>query len=150
MKVVLQRVQKASVIVDKKIISSIGNGLVLMLGIHKDDALENIEVLVEKIIQLRVFESGESKFENSITEIQGEILVISQFTLFAETKKGRRPFFGQALNPIEAEKLYNQFILELKKKYNSEKVKSGEFGSKMTVEIYNDGPVTLILDTVEQ
>lgn len=150
MKVVLQRVKKASVKLDKKIISSIENGLVLMLGIHKDDTLEEIQSLVKKIIRLRIFESGESKFEKSITEIQGEILVISQFTLFAETKKGRRPFFGQALNPLEAEKLYNQFILELKKKYNSEKVKSGEFGSKMTIEIYNDGPVTLILDTLEK
>lgn len=147
MKVVIQRVQKATVQVGLKEIAKIDKGYVLMLGVAKNDADKDIDYLVEKIVNLRLFENKENKFDKDLSDVNGEVLVISQFTLFADCSKGRRPYFGDACCPKEANNLYEKFIKRFKDVYDPSKVKSGEFAAKMLVEIYNDGPVTIVLSS---
>jgi D-tyrosyl-tRNA(Tyr) deacylase len=118
-----------------------------MVGIARKDKEEDIYRMAEKIIKLRLFENEENKFDKELKDVNGEILVISQFTLFADCSKGKRPYFGQAEEPARANELYERFIRKLKTIYNASKVKSGKFGAKMLVEIANDGPVTIILDS---
>lgn len=145
MRAVLQRVKQASVEVEDKVIGSIGEGLVLLLGAKKGDQKEDIKYLVEKCLNLRIFEDDNGKMNLSALEVKAEILVVSQFTLYADTSKGRRPSFTETLNPEEAEKLYLKFIELTKEK--ELKVESGIFGAKMLVKIFNWGPVTFILDS---
>lgn len=145
MRVVVQRVKKASVKVDTKIVGQITNGLLLFLGIGEGDNGEKVKVLVKKIVNLRIFENENEKFDKSILDIKGEILVIPQFTLFADCSKGNRPYFGEAAKPEIAKPLFEKFIAGLKK--SGLKVEKGEFGAKMEVELINDGPVTIILDS---
>jgi D-tyrosyl-tRNA(Tyr) deacylase len=149
MKVVLQRVKSASVSVEEKKVSEIDKGYVLMLGIAKADEAKDIEFLINKIIDLRLFENSDEKFDKDLKEVDGEVLVISQFTLFADMSKGRRPYFGEAEKPKKAKEIYGEFVEKFKEIYEEEKVKSGVFGAKMLVEISNDGPVTIILDSNE-
>jgi D-tyrosyl-tRNA(Tyr) deacylase len=148
MKIVLQRVKKASVEVNDKVIAKIGPGLVLMLGIAKGDSGKDIDYLAKKIVKLRIFENNEEKFDKELKDINGEILVISQFTLFADCSKGKRPYFGGAEEGKRARELYEKFVEKLKEIYDSEKVKSGQFAARMLVEIHNDGPVTIILNSL--
>jgi D-tyrosyl-tRNA(Tyr) deacylase len=147
MKIVLQRVKSASVSIEGKNISAIGKGYILMLGIAKGDSEKDIDYLADKVINLRLFENAKSKFDKDLKDVRGEILVISQFTLFADTRKGRRPSFTKAETLKRAKELYEKFILKLKESYDPDKVKAGVFAAKMLVEISNEGPVTIILDS---
>ena len=141
---IIQRVSKSSVSVDGELVSSINRGINILLGIVEEDSLEDIEKLVKKIVKIRIFSDECGKMNLSILDIEGEALVISQFTLAANVKKGNRPSFSQAKKPSEAKELYLEFIKLLNEFIE---VKSGIFGANMSVEIINDGPVTFILDS---
>ncbi|HIP43273.1 MAG TPA: D-tyrosyl-tRNA(Tyr) deacylase [Aquifex aeolicus] len=147
MRIVLQRVKQSWVKVDGRIVGKIGNGLNILLGIGKGDTEEDIKKLVNKILNLRIFENEKGKFYYSVLDIKGEILVISQFTLYANVKKGRRPSFEEAEDPKRAKELYEKFIEEIKK--SGLKVETGVFGAMMDVFIENWGPVTIIMDSNE-
>ncbi len=146
MRVLIQRVSSASVLVDRKVIGEIGNGLLLFLGITDYDGIEDIEWLVKKVIQLRIFNDEDQKMNCSIDDIKGSFLIISQFTLLAKTKKGNRPSYVRAAKPEKAIPLYEKFIEELKKT-SGLKVESGSFGADMKISLCNDGPVTIWLDS---
>lgn len=146
MKVVIQRVSEARVKVSDKLISEIKLGFLILLGVEKSDSKEDINWLVNKISNLRVFSDNELKMNLSIKDIKGEIIVVSQFTLHAKTKKGNRPSYIKAANPEQAEPLYEEFILQLKNE-SAVSVQSGVFGANMQVDIVNDGPVTIIMDS---
>lgn len=144
MKVVIQRVIKSSVRINNKEVAKIGKGFSILLGISKDDNFEKADYIIKKIYNLRVFSDENDKMNLSIQDINGELLIVSQFTLYADCKKGNRPSFINAAPPEEAEKIYEYFINECKK--NNLKVETGEFGADMKVELINDGPVTIILE----
>ena len=146
MKVVIQRVSQATVKVSDKIISEIKLGFLILLGVEKSDSKQDIDWLVNKISNLRVFSDNELKMNLSIKDIKGEIIVVSQFTLHAKTKKGNRPSYIKAANPEQAEPLYEEFISQLKNE-SAVSVQSGVFGANMQVDIVNDGPVTIIIDS---
>ena len=145
MKLVIQRVKSASVNVEIKTVSSIDNGILILLGISNEDSDENIIRIASKIAKLRIFNDENLIMNKNINQIQGEVLVVSQFTLYGDTKKGNRPSYINAARPEIAEPLYKTFILELDKLINK-KVKSGIFGANMMVDLINDGPVTLIIE----
>ena len=145
MKAVIQKVKKASCTVEGKVTGEIKEGLVVLLGITHDDNEKDIDYLVEKIINMRLFATDEKYFEKSLIEIGGEALVISQFTLYADTGKGRRPSFTNAAKPDVAGELYKQFIEATKEK--GIRVKEGVFGGMMDIELLNSGPVTIIIDS---
>ena len=146
MRAVIQRVSKASVIIGGKIKSSIGIGLLILLGIEESDNKEDIEWLCGKIYRLRIFNDSAGIMNLSLQEITGEILVISQFTLHASTKKGNRPSYIKAAKPEIAIPLYEEFINQMNKETGKE-IQTGIFGADMKVELINDGPVTFIIDT---
>ncbi|GAA5220038.1 D-aminoacyl-tRNA deacylase [Membranihabitans marinus] len=146
MRALIQRVSKAHVKIDGKIKSEIGQGLVCLLGIEKHHNKEDIPWLIKKILQLRIFSDEEGKMNLSVQDVFGEILVISQFTLFASTKKGNRPSFIGSENPELAEKTYLEFIDFMESLYPN-KIKTGEFGGDMKVSLTNDGPVTIMIDS---
>ena len=145
MRAVVQRVTSSSVLVNENVIGEIGIGFNVLIGICKDDTLEDLNYIKDKIINLRVFHDENDKMNLSLLDIKGEILVISQFTLYGDCRKGRRPNFMEAQGGMDAKKLYEEF-LELIKTSNL-KVESGEFGADMKVEINNDGPVTILVDS---
>ncbi|MCI6277893.1 MAG: D-aminoacyl-tRNA deacylase [Clostridium sp.] len=145
MRAVLQRVTRSKVVVDGEIVGSIGKGLNVLLGISKDDTMEDIPYLKDKIINLRIFEDEEGKMNRSLLDVGGEILLISQFTLYGDCRKGRRPNFMDALGGDEAKKIYDEFVKSLKE--TGIKVETGIFGAHMEVTIENDGPVTLIVES---
>jgi D-tyrosyl-tRNA(Tyr) deacylase len=145
-KVVIQRVSKARVKVCDKIISEIKLGFLILLGVEKSDSQTDINWLVNKISNLRVFSDDELKMNLSIKDVKGEIIVVSQFTLHAKTKKGNRPSYIKAANPEHAEPLYEEFISLLKNE-SAVSVQSGVFGANMQVDIVNNGPVTIIIDS---
>lgn len=148
MKVVLQRVREGSVEVEGKIVGEIKRGLVLLVGATTGDGEKEANYLADKCVNLRTFEDAQGKMNLSALEVGAEILVVSQFTLYGDTRKGRRPSFTEALEPVEAEKLYVKFIDYLREK--GLRVEHGVFGAKMLVKIFNDGPVTFILDSKER
>ncbi|MBT3560555.1 MAG: D-tyrosyl-tRNA(Tyr) deacylase [Flavobacteriaceae bacterium] len=143
--VVIQRVANAMVKVEDKMVSSISNGMLILLGISNSDSKENITKMTNKISKLRIFNDDSNIMNRDINQVFGEILVVSQFTLYGDTKKGNRPSYINAAKPDIAEPLYNMFVLELDKLINN-KVKTGVFGANMSVDIMNDGPVTLIIE----
>lgn len=145
MKVLLQRVSRASVSIEGVKVGEIGPGLVALVGIAQGDAEKQAQHLAEKMLHLRLFPDEQGKFDLSILDIQGEILIISQFTLLGDTKKGRRPDFTQAAPPWEAEPLWERLVALVRQ--SGLKVESGRFGQHMLVEIWNDGPVTLMLES---
>ncbi|BAT71973.1 D-tyrosyl-tRNA(Tyr) deacylase [Thermosulfidibacter takaii ABI70S6] len=149
MKAVIQRVNKSWVEVDGKIVGAINKGINCLLGVEQQDDEEQAIWLADKIVNLRIFEDQQGKMNLSLLDINGELLVVSQFTLLADCIKGRRPSFTRAAPPKEAERLYNFFIDYLRQKYNI-KVETGMFGAMMKVYIENDGPVTFIIDTREK
>lgn len=146
MRAVIQRVKNCFVEIEDKIYSSIQQGLLILLGIEETDTTEDIQWLAQKIINLRIFSDANDLMNLSITDINGEILVVSQFTLFASTKKGNRPSFIRSAKPDVAIPLYEQFVQEIKNISNKE-IKTGIFGADMKVHLINDGPVTITIDT---
>lgn len=145
MKVLLQRVKEASVMVDGQIVGQIGRGTILLVGIARNDGESDIEYMVEKCLYLRIFDDDEGKMNRSVLDIGGGILAISQFTLCADTRKGRRPNFIDAAPPEVALPLFNDFVERLQESGLS--VATGVFGARMLVNIQNDGPVTIILES---
>ena len=145
MKLVVQRVKKSNLKIKNKLYSSINAGIVILIGISKNDNYEMAKELANKIIKLRIFNDDNGKMNKNIIQIKGEVLVVSQFTLYANTNKGNRPSFVNAAKPELAISLYNHFIDELQKLISS-KVKTGKFGADMKIELINDGPVTIILE----
>ena len=145
MRVVLQRVSHASVTVEEKVIGKIERGFLLLVGVTHDDAMEDMEYLVRKIVQMRIFEDEEGKLNRSIQDIGGEILSVSQFTLYADTKKGNRPSFSKAAPGDVALEMFEQFNGLLRE--TGVPVETGQFGADMKVELLNDGPVTILLDS---
>nr|WP_317413110.1 D-aminoacyl-tRNA deacylase [uncultured Solibaculum sp.] len=146
MRAVLQRVTHASVTVQKEIVGEIGQGFLILLGVTHEDTQEEAELLARKISGLRVFTDEQDKMNLSLLDIDGEALVVSQFTLYADCKKGRRPSFINAARPEEADRLYQKFV-ELLVQHGIRKVQTGRFGADMKVSLQNDGPVTIVLDT---
>ena len=144
MKLVIQRVKRASVSIDGQVYSQIQEGLLLLVGVGPEDDQKDLEYAVRKVTQMRIFSDEEGKMNLSVKDIQGEILSVSQFTLFAQTKKGNRPAFIGAANPEMASQLYDAFNDQLEKEVP---VKRGIFGADMAIELINDGPVTILLDT---
>lgn len=145
MRAVVQRVKKGSVEIKEKEVGKIEDGLVVLLGVGQNDIEKDAEYLTEKIVNLRIFEDKEGKMNLSVKDINGQILVISQFTLYGDCKKGRRPSFILAALPDKAEKLYDYFVKYIKN-YDL-KVETGQFQAMMLVKIFNDGPVTILLDS---
>ena len=145
MRVVLQRVSHASVTVEEKVIGQIQRGFLLLVGVTHDDTMEDMEYLVRKIVQMRIFEDEEGKLNRSIQDIGGEILSVSQFTLYADTKKGNRPSFSKAAPGDVAIDMFEQFNSLLRD--TGIPVETGQFGADMKVELLNDGPVTILLDS---
>lgn len=146
MKIVIQRVSEAAVSINKEQFSRIQKGLVVLVGIEQEDEKEDADWLVSKLVQLRIFSDNEGKMNDSILDIAGELLIISQFTLHAATKKGNRPSFIIAARPEKAIPLYDYFIAQANKQLTG-KVKTGIFGADMKVSLVNDGPVTIIIDS---
>ena len=142
--VVIQRVTKASVKVEDKMVSSIKNGMLILLGISNDDSKEDIIKMTNKISKLRIFNDENDIMNKNVNEVNGEVLVVSQFTLYGNVKKGNRPSYIEAAKPDIAKPIYNLFIKQLDSLINN-KVQSGIFGAYMLVDIVNDGPVTLIV-----
>ena len=145
MKALIQRVQQASVKVEHQIVGQINQGIAILLGIGTSDTEKDIDYIVNKILNMRIFSGQHSHFDQSVTEIKGDILVVSQFTLHANIKKGRRPSFIDAAKSDLAINLFNKTISLLKQ--SNLKIETGIFGADMLVEIHNDGPVTLMIDS---
>jgi D-tyrosyl-tRNA(Tyr) deacylase len=148
MRAVIQRVRRASVRIDGEIHGEITHGMLVLLGIRSADALSDLQWLAEKVVNLRIFEDRQGKMNRSLADIDGEMLIISQFTLYGDCRKGRRPGFSSAAPPEIAEPLYRRFIEEVKNR--QVRVATGIFQAAMEVELVNDGPVTLLLDSEKQ
>ena len=146
MRIVVQRVSKASVTINENVKSEIGNGFLILLGIEETDSKDDIDWLCGKIARLRIFGDENGAMNLSVTDVNGDIIVVSQFTLHANTRKGNRPSFIKAAKSETAIPLYKQFIAQLEININK-KVQSGKFGAMMQVELINDGPVTIIIDS---
>lgn len=146
MRIVLQRVLEASVTIEEKLEGSINQGILILVGIEDADLQEDADWLIQKIVGMRIFSDTEGKMNLSVQDIKGSFLVISQFTLFASTKKGNRPSYIQAARPEKAIPLYNYFIERLKS-VSQLKVETGIFGADMKIQLVNDGPVTILVDS---
>ena len=145
MKFVIQRVKHASVTVDSNVIGKINNGFMVLIGVENADTKEIADKMVAKLVNMRIFQDENDKMNLSLLDIQGEVLLISQFTLYGDARKGRRPNFMNALGGEEAKKFYDKFIEMMKE--TGLKVQTGIFGADMKVDIKNDGPVTILLDS---
>ena len=145
MRAVVQRVKSSKVEVDGKIIGSIGRGINLLIGISKEDTREDIDYIVRKVLGMRIFEDDNGKMNYSLQDIKGQLIVISQFTLYGDCRRGKRPDFMKAQGGDLARNLYNELVEEFKKEVPD--LQTGEFGADMEVEIINDGPVTLLLES---
>ncbi|MFC1899336.1 D-aminoacyl-tRNA deacylase [Chloroflexota bacterium] len=145
MKALLQRVSKASVSINNEAVGKIGRGITVFVGVASGDTKKDAEYLAQKTVNLRIFPDEDDKFNFSTLDIKGEILLVSQFTLLADTRKGRRPNFSEAAPPDEAEKLFKEFVKQVRT--TGLKVATGRFQEHMHVEIHNDGPVTIFLDS---
>lgn len=146
MKAVIQRVSKASVTIESKTVATINKGFLILLGIINEDTQEDINWLSRKIVNLRIFEDAKGVMNNSLLDIDGEAIVVSQFTLYANTKKGNRPSYIKAAKPEVAIPLYKDFVKQLETDLGK-KIQTGQFGADMKVELLNDGPVTIIIDS---
>lgn len=145
MKIVVQRVKEASVTVDGKMAGQIKKGLLLLVAVHRDDTGENMIWSADKCCRLRIFEDDQGKMNRSVTDVQGEILVVSQFTLYGELKKGTRPSFIASAGPEKAQKIYDDLLVYLKERMPG-RISQGVFAAKMEVSLVNDGPVTIIIE----
>lgn len=147
MKVLIQRVKRGSVTISGKVVGSIDAGYVVLVGVRTGDGLEDAQKMARKTINLRIFSDDSDRMNLSIRDIEGEILVISQFTLYADTRKGNRPSFIRSGDPETARELYEEYIATLRQELGEGRIQTGHFGAAMTVEIINDGPVTIELTT---
>jgi D-tyrosyl-tRNA(Tyr) deacylase len=148
MRALVQRVSEGAVtITEENYTAEIGKGMVILLGVREGDGIDEVNYIADKCTNLRIFEDGDRKMNLSIRDIGGEALVISQFTLYADTRRGNRPSFTQAAKPEIANELYERFVERLKANIGGEKVKTGIFGAMMQVKIFNDGPVTIIVES---
>jgi D-tyrosyl-tRNA(Tyr) deacylase len=145
MKALIQRVSEARVDIEGNTVAKIGNGMLVFLGIEKSDTENDIKYIVKKVSNLRIFEDAQEKMNFSVQDIKGELLVVSQFTLSADCKKGNRPSFDSAEEPVRAKEMYMKFIDTLRE--NGLPVATGDFGAYMQIYLINDGPVTIILDS---
>jgi len=145
MRAVLQRVSKAEVTVDGRVTGSIGRGILALVGIHRDDTLADAETILKKTLEVRIFPDPGGKMNLSLQEVGGELLIVSQFTLWGDCRKGRRPSYSEAMEPAAAREFYGRFI-DLARR-SPVQVATGEFGAMMAVSLVNDGPVTLLLDS---
>jgi D-tyrosyl-tRNA(Tyr) deacylase len=145
MRAVIQRVKNSSVVVDNNIIGEIGPGLMVLLGIAREDSTEDADYLADKVVNLRIFQDENNKMNLSLLDIKGEMLVVSQFTLLGDCRKGRRPSFVSAADPAKADDLYRHFVEKVSLKGVS--VQTGQFRAMMDVSLVNDGPVTLIVES---
>lgn len=145
MRLLIQRVREASVIVDGHEIARIGRGALIFVGVAKDDTMEDVYYLARKAFQLRIFDDAEGRLNNSISQVQGAFLVVSQFTLYADCTKGNRPSYIEAAQPEQAQAMYQAFVHELRK-FGCE-IQTGLFGARMLVQLVNDGPVTVMLES---
>lgn len=145
MRAVVQRVKYSKVEIDGEVVGEINKGLNVLLGISREDTQEHITYLKDKILNLRIFEDENGKLNKSLVDVGGELLIISQFTLYGDCRKGRRPSFIEALGGDEAEKMYEEFVRQCRE--TIPKVETGRFGADMLVSIENDGPVTLMIDS---
>lgn len=148
MRAVIQRVSRAKVTVSGQVSGEIGTGILLLLGISRSDGQPEADQMLEKVLNLRIFEDSDEKMNLSLLDIEGELLVVSQFTLYGDARKGRRPSFIDAAPPAEANSLYQYFVSEARKRIS--KVETGVFQAMMDVELVNDGPVTILLDSEKQ
>jgi D-tyrosyl-tRNA(Tyr) deacylase len=146
MRVVIQRVKKASVEISGNMHSAIGKGLLILVGVDEVDEDEDIQYIASKVVGLRIFQDEEGKMNKNVIEVGGECLVVSQFTLFASTKKGNRPSFMRSAKPERAVEMYAKFVHELQNKIGMP-IQTGEFGADMAVALINDGPVTITMDS---
>ena len=146
MRIVIQRVREASVKVNREIVGEIQQGLLVLLGIEHVDSQLDADYLIQKLIHLRIFSDDYGKMNLSVSDISGGLLIVSQFTLFADTKKGNRPSFIRSAPPEKAIPLYDYFLSQLNKSFSA-KIENGVFGANMQVELINDGPVTIIMDS---
>jgi D-tyrosyl-tRNA(Tyr) deacylase len=146
LRAVVQRVEEASVSVSNRIVAQVGNGLLVFLGISKNDQELDISWMADKIVNLRIFQDKQNKMNKSLLDVKGELLVVSQFTLYGDCRKGRRPSFTDSATPEKAKILYDNFLSYLKENYRIN-VQQGEFQAHMKVNLINDGPVTLLLDS---
>jgi len=147
MRAVIQRVSRAVVTVDQEQVGTIGQGLVVLLGIHREDQETDLDWLVDKIVYLRIFEDAAGKMNRSLLDTGGAMLIISQFTLYGDCRKGRRPGYSAAARPDQAEALYERFIKAVR--HYGIQTETGRFQAMMAVELVNDGPVTLLLDSAK-
>jgi D-aminoacyl-tRNA deacylase len=150
MRVILQRVLSASVAVNGKIISQIQKGYLLLVGVMKEDGPEDVEYLASKILNLKLFPKDGAEWKQGIQDLEGEILSVSQFTLFSKTSKGTKPDFHRAAGSSVSKPIYDSFLARLRSDYQAEKVSDGAFGEMMEVSLCNDGPVTIILDSKDK
>ncbi len=147
MRIVIQRVTEAELKINYEIFSAIHQGLLIFIGIEESDSPEDVTWLIQKIIQMRIFSDSDGKMNLNLQDIQGEVMLVSQFTLHASTKKGNRPSFIRAARPEQAIPLYELFVEETQKMLGESKVKTGIFGGDMKIMLVNDGPVTIIIDS---
>ena len=147
MRAVIQRVTSANVAIDGEVVGSIGRGFLILLGVGQDDGADQLERLWSKIYKMRIFSDEEGKTNLSLADVNGEVLVVSQFTLYANCRKGNRPSFTQAGAPDEANRLYEEFVARARQ--DVPRVETGRFGADMQVSLVNDGPFTIVLDTAD-
>jgi D-tyrosyl-tRNA(Tyr) deacylase len=148
MRALVQRVSGGGVFIEKeKYSAEIGKGMVILLGIHTDDRIEDINFVADKCCNLRIFGDENEKMNLSLKDVNGEVLIISQFTLYGDARRGNRPGFTEAARPDKGEDFYKLFIKRVEENLGSEKVKTGIFGAMMTVKIINDGPVTILVES---
>ncbi|SEF92494.1 D-tyrosyl-tRNA(Tyr) deacylase [Caloramator fervidus] len=145
MRAVVQRVKRASVMVEDRLVGKIDDGILVLLGVEDSDTLDDVKYMADKVCNLRIFEDENGKMNLSLIDVKGSLLVVSQFTLYGDCRKGRRPNFMMAAKPEHAEKMYNEFIKECKRYIDN--VQTGQFQAYMQVELINDGPVTLLIDS---
>lgn len=147
MRLVIQRVKTARVDVAGKTVGQIDQGLFVLLGIHQEDSSKDVDWLIQKLIKIRIFNDEQGKMNYSVRDVQGQLLLVSQFTLYAACKKGNRPSYTRAARPEQAIPLYEEFIAKAEAELD-QKVATGQFGADMQIELNNDGPVTIILDSI--
>ncbi len=148
MRLVIQRVSEARVLVDGKIVGEIGRGLLVLVGVHREDTEQEAVYLADKTVNLRIFEDEQGKMNKSLLDVGGGVLAVSQFTLYGDVRKGRRPSFINAAPPERAQPLFQRYVEALRR--HIERVETGRFGAKMQVHLINDGPVTLILESPDR